>query len=592
MTEGIQRRLAAIVAADVVGYSRMMGADEAGTLAALRDCRSGLIDPLILKNGGRIVKTMGDGLLLEFPSVVAAVEFAIATQAGLVDRNREIPEDEAIRYRIGVHIGDIIIEDNDIFGNGVNIAARIEPLAEPGGVSLSDDAYRQVRGRLDVAWEDGGEHEVKNIAWPIHVWHWRRNRTPAPMSRPARPSTEVEPFEPHDRPSIAVLPFDNMSGDPEQECFADGMTEDLITDLSKISGLFVVARNSSFVFKGRPVDVREVARQLGVRYVLEGSVRKAGSRVRINAQLIDALSGGHLWAERVDGSIENVFELQDEVGAKVVAALAVRLHGDEKERLQQVHTHNLAAYELFVRAKATPYPPVPDRINAAREMFEAVIERDPEFAGGYAGVASMLGFEALFGHFDVGELAARAVALARQGVEIDDNFGWSYVALGLALLLQHRHDEAIAAVDEAVARQPNDADAHAYRGLILALSGCPELGIESLEQAIRLNPQFINGPYLNLRGVVMVMAQDYHGALRSFEENMARHGPVGPPVLTWCAAAYWALGKREEAERMEGQLVKLFPSFRLENWNFLKLFRSHEDRRRLLNLMVAAGIPE
>jgi TolB-like protein len=305
MSEGPQRRLAAIVAADVVGYSRLMGANETGTLAALRSHRSELIDPLIEKHGGRIVKTMGDGLLLEFPSVVAAVECAIATQEGIAERNEDIPDSEAIRFRIGVHVGDVIIDGDDIFGDGVNIAARVEPLAEPGGVSLSDDAYRQVRDRLDVVWEDGGEHHVKNIARPIQVWRWldggRRSTR--------RALFEGEPLELPDKPSIAVLPFDSRSGDPEQEHFADGMTEDLITDLSKISGMFVVARNSSFAFKGQPVDVRDAARRLGVRYVLEGSVRKAGARVRINVQLIDALSGGHLWAERYDGTVENVFEL-------------------------------------------------------------------------------------------------------------------------------------------------------------------------------------------------------------------------------------------------------------------------------------------
>ena len=588
MSEGTQRRLAAIVAADVVGYSRLMGADETGTLAALRSHRSELIDPLIARHGGRIVKTTGDGLLLEFPSVVAAVEFAIAAQEGIVERNEGIPDNEAMRFRIGVHIGDIIIEGEDIFGNGVNIAARIEPLAEPDGISLSDDAYRQVRDRLDVIWDDGGEHEVKNIARPIQVWRWQRNGGQSPAPAPA----EGEALALPDKPSIAVLPFDNMSGDPEQDYFADGMTEDLITDLSKISGMFVVARNSSFVFKGQPVDVREAARRLGVRYVLEGSVRKAGPRVRINVQLIDALSGGHLWAERYDGTVENVFELQDDVGAKVVSALSVRLQGDEDERLHRVHTHNLNAYELYVRAKATPYPPIPERIEAAREMFEQVIEIDPEFAGGYAGVSWMLGFGAMFGHFDVGETAARAAALARKAVEVDDSFGWSYVALCLASLLQGRHEEAIAAVDEAVARQPNDADAHAYRGLILALAGRPELGVEPVERALRLNPQFVNGPYLNLRGIVMAMAQDYDGAVRSFEENIARHGPVGPPVLAWAAAAYWALGRRDDAERTAAQLATRFPAFRLTNWNFFNLFQSPEDRRRLHELMHAAGLPE
>lgn len=587
MSEGVQRRLAAIVAADVVGYSRLMGADETGTLAALRSLRSELISPLIDSHGGRIVKTMGDGLLLEFPSVVAAVKLAINLQSEIATRNRDIPDSKAIRFRIGVHLGDIMIDGDDIFGDGVNIAVRIEPLAEAGGVSLSDDAYRQVRDRLDVVWKDGGEHQVKNIARPIHVWHWQRNGPQTAARKPAERAAMALP----DKPSIAVLPFDNMSGDPDQEYFADGMTEDLITDLSKISGMFVVARNSSFVFKGQPVDIREAARRLGVRYVVEGSVRKAGSRVRINVQLIDALSGGHLWAERYDGTVENVFELQDDVGAKVVSALSVRLRGDEDERLRRVHTRNLNAYELYVRAKATPYPPIPERIDAAREMFEQVIEMDPNFAGGYAGVSWMLTFGAMLGHSDAGETAARAEALARKAVERDDSFGWSYVALCLALLLQGRHEEAIAAVDEAVARQPNDADAHAYRGLILTFAGHPELGVEPVERALRLNPQFVNGPYLNLRGYIMTMAQDYDGAVWSFEQNIARHGPVGPPALAWAAAAYWGLGKPDDAARAAEQLATRFPAFRLENWNFLKLIRLPEDRRRIYDLMRAAGLP-
>jgi adenylate cyclase len=588
MSEGPQRRLAAIVAVDVVGYSRLMGADETGTLAGLRAHRSALVDPLIARHGGRIVKTTGDGLLLEFPSVVAAVQCAIAAQEGIAERNRGIPEDRAIRFRIGVHVGDIIIEGDDIFGDGVNIAARIEPLAEPDGVSLSDDAYRQVRDRLDVVWQDDGEHDLKNIARPIRVWRWRN----AGPDAAARPSGEAEPPDLPEKPSIAVLPFDNLSGDPEQAYFADGMTEDLITDLSKISGLFVVARNSSLAFKGQSVDIREAARRLGVRYVLEGSVRKAGSRVRINVQLIDAPSGGHLWAERYDGSLENVFELQDDVGAKVVSALAVRLSGEESARLRRVHTRNLDAYELYVRAKSTPYPPLPDRIDAARAMFEQVIELDPEFAGGYAGVSWMLGFGAMWGHSDPGEIAARAVALARKAVEVDDTFGWAYATLAMALQLQGKHDAAIAAVDEAIARQPNDADAHAYRGLILALAGRPDLGIAPVERAIRLNPRFVNGPYLNLRSFVMLLAQDYDGAARSYEENVARHGPVGPPALSWAAAAYRALGRGDDAARAAAQLAGRFPAFRLTNWNFVKLLRSPEDRLRLHDLMRAAGVPE
>jgi adenylate cyclase len=587
MPEGTQRRLAAIVATDVAGYSLLMEADELGTLAALKAQRMELIDPLIENHGGRIVKTMGDGLLLEFPSAVAAVEFALALQRGNAERNRNKVAKDPIRLRIGIHVGDIIIEGEDIFGSGVNVAARIEPLAAPDGISLSDDAYRQVRDRLEETWEDGGAQPVKNIARPIQIWHWR----PEGSKESEAAQNPATALALPDKPSIAVLPFDNMSADPEQELFADGMTEDLITDLSKLSGLFVVARHSTFAFKGQVIDIQEVARRLGVRYVLEGSVRKAGARVRINVQLIDAISGGHLWAERYDGTVEEVFELQDEVGAKVVSALSVRLKGDEGKRLNRVHTHNLDAYELFVRAKATPYPPIPARIAAARALFERVIALDPSFAGGYAGQSSMLSLEGIFGSIDIDETAAQARALADKAVELDETFGWSHMALCLALLLQGQHEAALAAADQAIDRQPNDADAHAYRGLVLAFSGRPEQGVEPVEHALRLNPQFIMGPYLNLRGMILAMAQDFAGAIGSFEENRNRGGPVGPPVLSWSAMAYRMLGQAEKTETALRELSERFPDFRLETWNFLKTIRSPEKRQRFQNLMRDAGVP-
>ena len=308
MADRVDRRLAAIVALDVVGYARLMGADEPGTIAAVRALQSAVLYPVLARFGGRMVKTMGDGFLVEFTSAVAAVEAASDIQLALT----RDPDTPRLRLRIGVHVGDIVIDGSDIFGEGVNIAARIEPLAAPGGIAISDDAHRQVRDRVDLAWVDGGEQEVKNIARPVRVWHWDRV-LPDPPESPALPLP--------DRPSLAVLPFDNMSGDPEQAFFADGMTEDLITDLSKVSGLFVVARNSTFVFKGQAVDVPDVARRLGVRHVIEGSVRKVGSRVRINVQLIDGATGGHVWADRFDGSLDDVFELQDSVCARVVEAL-------------------------------------------------------------------------------------------------------------------------------------------------------------------------------------------------------------------------------------------------------------------------------
>jgi adenylate cyclase len=598
MSEEPNRKLAAIVSVDVVGYSRLMGADEAGTLAAMRAHRKELWDPTIERFGGRVVGTAGDSLLVEFASAVAAVESAIAVQRGMAERNAGLPDDRRMLLRIGINIGEVIVADGDIFGDGVNLAARLQGIAEPGGLALSGNVHEQVDGRLDGAFTDDGLHEVKNIARPVPVWRWSlaAGEAPsdvAPVDTAAAAGKATErPLALPDKPSIAVLPFDNMSGDPEQDFFADGMTEDLITDLSKISGLFVVARNSSFAFKGQAIEIRDVARRLGVRHVVEGSVRKAGTRVRINVQLIDAVSGGHLWAERYDGTVDNVFELQDEVGAKVVSALAVRLSGDESERLQQVHTRNLEAYELFVRAKATPYPPIPERIEAARGMFERVIELDPGYAGGYAGLSWMLGFRAVWGHFDVGDIAAEAAKLARKAIEIDETFGWSHTALGLAMLLQGRHEDAIAAAREAIRRQPSDADAHAYLGLFLAFAGQPESGTESIEQAIRLNPQFVNSPYMNLLGLARLLAADYEGTVRAYEENLANGGPLGPPAMSWAAGVYEALGRTQEARDLVARLADRFPGFRLRNWNFLQLPRSPADRERFHDLLRAAGVPE
>ena len=588
MTEATQRRLAAIVSADVVGYSRLMGVDEAGTLAALRAHRAELIDPKIGQHGGRIVKTMGDGLLLEFPSVVQATQCVIEIQKGMAERNQGIDEDRRIIFRIGVHLGDVVVEGDDIFGDGINVAARLEAFGQPGGVTISATAHDNIAGRIDEVFTDAGEQELKNIARPVRIWQWSAEGT-APENAAA---DAEQPLALPDRPSIAVLPFDNMSGDPEQEYFTDGMTEDLITDLSKVSGLFVVARNSSFTYKGQAVDVRQAARQLGVRYILEGSVRKAGARVRINVQLIDALDGGHLWAERYDGNIDDVFELQDEVGAKVIEALAVHLTGEEEERLQQVPTHNLEAYELFVRAKATPYPPVPERIAAARAMFEEAIELDPNFAGGYAGVAWLLSFEAIFGNTETDNTIERITTLTRKAIELDDSLAMSHTTLAFAFQLEGKYEEAIAASNEAVARQPNDADAHAYRGFVLAFAGHPELSLEPINQAIRLSPQFISSPFRNIRSGIMLLAQDYQGAAQSFEENIERHGPIGPPGLSWAAATYWALDRHEDAARVVAQLKTQFPAFGTANWNYFKLIKSPDDRERIQGLMRAAGVPE
>lgn len=574
----LNRRLAAILAADIVGYSRLMGEDQSGTLDALRQLRGELFEPVVGAHRGNVVKRMGDGWIVEFPSISDAVACAIAIQQGLTGH-------KIIKLRMGIHTGEVVFEADDVFGDGVNIAARLEALAEPGQVLISDMARNSLDGKTVEQFGGGQSHNLKNIDRPVAIWTW-------PSSKKFTAPTPAPELALPERPSIAVLPFDNMSQDPEQEHFADGMTEDLITDLSKISGLFVVARNSSMVFKGQAVDVREAAVRLGVRYILEGSVRKAGSRVRINVQLIDAISGGHMWAERYDGSIEDVFELQDDVGANVVSALSIHLSSDEDDRLSRVHTQNLDAYELYVQAKATPYPPMPDRIKAASDMFQRVIEMDPKFAGGYAGLSWTISIAAMFGHLDIEEMAKRASGLAHKAVELDDSFGWSHVALSLANLLQMKHSAAIAAVDKAIECQPNDADAHAYRGIILAFDGRPEMGIEPIETAIRLNPQFINGPYLNIRGAILMFANDYSGSVRSFEENFNRQGPVGSPLLAWTAAAYRENGNQSQSQKIKDQLTQNFPEFRLNGWNFLKLTRLPDVRQRIHDQMVSAGVPE
>lgn len=583
MSDRIQRKLAAIVAADVTGYSRMMAADEPGTIQAVRSLQHDLIQPLTDIHGGRIVKTMGDGFLMEFASIVAAVEAAIKLQGSLETSNKEHPEDKRVLLRIGIHVGDIVVEGLDILGDGVNVAARIEPLAAPGGIAISDEAYRQIRDRLDVEWADGGSHDVKNIARPIRVWHWT-----GAHAKP-RPAPEPE-LKLQDKPSVAVLPFDNMSGDPEQDFFADGMTEDLITDLSKISGLFVVARNSTFAFKGQSVDIQTVARRLGVGNVIEGSVRKLGDRVRINVQLIDAATGGHIWADRYDGSLASVFELQDDVCSKVVSALSVRLTQSETSRLGEVHTTNLDAYELFVQAKSTPYPPIPGRIAAARELFERVVEIAPDFAGGYAGLSWMISFGALWGHEDPFILGSHAEALAFRAISVDDGFGWSYTALGLAFLAQRRFEEAVDAAKKGIDLLPSDADAHAFFAVINAMCGNSPVALKEADQTLRISPNFINGPYLNVRSHAMFMAGKFEEALVSHEQNVSRGGPVGPPALCWAAACYHATGQVESAEQTVAELALRFPKFGLNGWNLLALIESDSDRVWIETLFREVGI--
>src|SRR6516164_9277099 len=434
----MERRLAAIFAADVAGYSRLIGADEEGTLERLMAHRRELIDPKIAEHQGRIVKTTGDGVLVEFASPVKAVRCAIEVQHGMVDRNADVPREQRIEFRIGINLGDVVVEDGDIYGDGVNVAARLENIAEPGAVYISRAVRDFVNDQTEMALEDLGEKPLKNIAKPVRVF-----RIAAPDRAAAAPAAAGSPALPH-KPSIAVLPFANMSGDAEQEYFSDGMTEDLITDLSKISALFVIARNSSFAYKGQSVKVQEIGRDLGVRFVLEGSIRKAGNRVRITAQLIDAGNGGHVWAERFDRDLTDIFATQDEVVQRIVGVLAVTLTQGEERRLRRRGTGNVEAYECWLRARESLMRGTRESVMQARALHRRAIEIDPQFAAPHAGMA-LAGITDYVNAFtpDPAQSLEEAERWARRAIELNEQEPVSHMALGHVLLWRRDLDGAL-----------------------------------------------------------------------------------------------------------------------------------------------------
>ncbi len=413
--ERVQRRLAAILASDVVGYSRLMRADEAGTLAQLKTLRKELLDPKIAEYGGRIVKTTGDGILIEFPSAVDAVLHAVDVQQAMARRNADIAESQRMEIRMGINVGDVIVEDDDLFGDGVNVAARLEGLADPGGICISGNANEQVRDKLQAMFEDLGEQQVKNIDRPVQAYRVSLDSEGAAKATDIQSGTA--PLSLPDKPSIAVLPFDNLSGDPEQEYFSDGMAEDLITDLSKISNLSVAARNSSFSFKGQMPDIKDVVEKLGVTFVLEGSVRKMGDRLRINAQLIDGADGRHIWAERYDGDMADIFEFQDDIREQIVSALQVSLTPTDKALTERKPTDSVEAYDLFLKGRANFYRHTLEDLLEAIKCFEVAIEIDPNFADayGYLSYCHWWGWLQMLPEFDdnldrANELAERGVA--------------------------------------------------------------------------------------------------------------------------------------------------------------------------------------
>ena len=586
--ERAERRLAAVLAADVAGYSRLMGADEEGTLARLKTARKSLVDPVITTHRGRIVKTAGDGMLVEFASAVDAARCAVEVQRGMADYNRDIPPDKRIEFRIGIHVGDIIIDDNDIFGDGVNIAARLEGIAELGGIAISRSVHEQVRDRLNVKFNDKGELALKNIARPVQVFAVVLD--PAASSSPSEPKPAL-PLP--DKPSIAVLPFTNMSGDPEQEYFADGMVEDITSALSRIRWLFVIARNSSFTYKGKSVDIKQVGRELGVRYVLEGSVRKANSRIRITGQLIDATSGNHIWADRFEGGFDDVFQLQDQVTASVVGAIAPKLEQAEIERSLRKPTENLQAYDYYLRGVSCLYKFSMEANEQGLKLFLKAVEIDPDFAAAFAQAADCyVQRKANRWSVDRKSDAQQAGLFARRALEQakDDPIVLANSGIALAYVTGHL-EEGAAYLKKATNLDANLAIGWSYRGLISIYLG--EAGaIEHFQQAIRLSP-LDPRIFVSFNGMAYsyFFAGNYDEA-SVWADKAQREGPnhlFNHRIAMACQAM---CGRVEEAREACSRVMKMDPTQRISDIRDRQPFRRDADVARLAEGFRIAGMPE
>ena len=554
--ERVQRRLAAILAADVAGYSRLMGVDEEGTLSALKELRRELADPKIKEHRGRIVKTTGDGLLVEFASVVDAVRCAVEVQYEMAERNAGMPEEQRIQFRIGINLGDIIKDGRDIHGDGVNIAARLEALAEPGGICVNRVVRDQVRDKLDFAFEDAGEQRVKNIARPLRVYRIRPGRSAGDTMGAAQ-----APLALPDKPSVAVLPFTNMSGDAEQEFVSDGIAEDVITALSRYPSLFVIARNSSFTYKGRAVDVKQVGRELGVRYVLEGSVRKAGNRIRVTAQLVEAGTGNHVWADRYDRDLADIFAVQDEITEAVTISIAPAIADAELQRAVRKPPDSLDAWAAYQRGLWHLSEANPDDNTIAQKFFRQAIDLDPTFAGGYSGLAlAQLQAAAVYQKLGLLEAQSSAEALARRAVALDGADAEARSCLGWALQARGELPGALAEIERALGMSPNLAVAHGQRGATLIFAGRPKEGLAAVQTSIRLDPR---DPFSAIRllhiACGLYFSREYEEAIEAAKQ-LIRSYPDFPMIYRWPAAALGQLGRTAEAKEALDKAVSLAPA--------------------------------
>ena len=551
----MERKLAAILAADVVGYSRLMGANEVGTLQALQEHQAQLVEPAIAAGMGRIVKLTGDGLLAEFPSVVNAVECAIAIQRAMRTRNADVPEDRRIEFRMGINLGDVIVEGGDLFGDGVNVAARLETIAACGGIAVSQSVRDHVGNKLDLIFRDKGDQLLKNIEHPIRVY----DVVLEPGA--AREANAAGSMFGSDKPSIAVLPFTNMSGDPEQEYFSDGIAEDIITDLSKISNLFVVGRNTSFTYKGMSLQLQRVARELGVKFLLEGSVRKASERVRVTAQLIDGASGGHLWADRYDRELTDIFAIQDEITKAIVDQLRVRLFPDEMEAIGQAPTENVEAYTYYLRGRQYFHNCTKWFLGLARQMFCRAIELDPTYARAYAGLAiAEARLATWFGesipYDEIAANAGKALALAPELVE-------AHAAHGEALNAMGRRDDAEAAFERALELDPNHFEANLFFARFLMRWGEMERSIPYQLRATEMNPDDYQAP-IQLEQALRAAGRSEEGVsyarlgLKRAEEALRKHPESSRPAQLG-AAVLASLGEAEEARKWLERALAIDP---------------------------------
>jgi adenylate cyclase len=626
--EGFKRKLTAILSADVKGYSRLMGEDEAATVRTITTYRE-VMAALIQQHRGRVLDSPGDNLLAEFASVVDAVQCAVAVQKEFTARNAELPEKRRMEFRIGINLGDVIQEGDRIYGDGVNIAARLEALANPGGICISRTAFDHIESKLPLGYEYLGDQTVKNIAKPVGAyrvlmeprvtvagrseekraglrrWQWAVLAVVAGVGagalivwnfylRPSPPPAEVvsertPALKLPDKPSVAVLPFANMSGDPEQDYFTDGITEEIITTLSKVPELFVIARNSTFSYKGKPVKVQQVGEELGARYVLEGSVRKAGDRVRITAQLVDAATGGHLWSERYDRDLKDIFALQDEITMKILTALRVKLTEGEQARLYDRGAENLDSFLKVLQGRAYFYRFNKGSNLQARQMFEETIALDPKDAAAYM----MLGWthliEVWFGWSkSPGTSMERAVELAQKALALNDTLDFTHSLLGNIYLMKRQYEKAIAEGERAVALNPNGADAHAHLGMTLSYVGRPEEAIVMLKRATRLNPLPPNW-YLFSLGQAYRLTGQYEEAIAVYKRALHRN-PDDMLAHAGLAATYSLLEREEEAHAEAAEVLRINPKFSLDHLAKTMPFKNQTDTERYIDALRKAGL--